>query len=232
MKKSVSFTLAGTLAAVLLTLLSAGVQAQTVYRIVGPDGRVTFSDTPPPAAVAKPASKTGSTTMASTAAAGNLPFELRQVVNRYPVTLYTGNDCVPCGAGRALLTSRGVPFVERTINTNEDTQALQRLSGDNSLPFVTIGGQQLKGFSDVEWTQFLDAAGYPKTSQLPANYRNAPASPLVAVQAPATPAQGQGQATAGADGAEPAITTVNRRPAPAPARAPTTNAENPAGIKF
>jgi hypothetical protein len=54
---------------------------------------------------------------------------------------------------------------------------LQRLSGDTSVPFATIGSQQLKGFSDVEWTQFLNAAGYPQTSVLPASYRPPPPRP-------------------------------------------------------
>ena len=36
-------------ALVLAGLLAAPVMAQGVYRIVGPDGRVTFSDQPPPA---------------------------------------------------------------------------------------------------------------------------------------------------------------------------------------
>ena len=40
------------------------------------------------------------------------------------------------------------------------------------------GGQQLKGYSDLEWKQYLDAAGYPKSSQLPSGYRNPPAAPL------------------------------------------------------
>ena len=116
-----------------------------------------------------------------------LPYELRQVVQRYPVTLYTRDDCQPCDAGRSLLTTRGVPFAERTVKTNQDNEALQRLTGQNSLPLLTIGSQQVKGFLDSEWTQYLDAAGYPSSSRLPSGYRVPPATPLVA-QVPAAPA--------------------------------------------
>lgn len=207
-----------------LTLLAASLysplsHAQQVYRIVGPDGKVTFSDQPPPAAsnakvnAATPGGGGG-------AASAGLPFELRQVAGKYPVTLYTGQNCGPCGAARNMLTSRGIPFSERTITTNDDIQALQRLSGDASLPFATIGGQQLKGFSDAEWTQFLNAAGYPATSILPANYRPPAPTPLVAVNTP--PA-----AAAGGAGARPAARPA--APAPTPIEAP---ANNPAGIKF
>lgn len=203
----------------------AAAMSQTVYRVVGPDGRVTFSDQPP---VAAPAS--GVTAAApgggSGAAGAALPYELRQVANRYPVTLYTGPDCVPCGSGRALLNGRGVPFAEKTVTTNDDIAALKRLSGETALPFLTIGGQQLRGYSDTEWGQFLDAAGYPKTSQLPSAYRNPPASPLVASQTPAPSTSGTPP-----QGAERPI-IVNRGVA-APAPAPTgPTRDNPAGIRF
>jgi len=190
-------------------------QAQQVYRIVGPDGKVTFSDQPPP-----PASKATVTAAGAGAAGGiatgSLPFELRKVVGQYPVTLYTGENCGPCASARSMLTTRGVPFAEKTVITNEDAQALQRLSGDNSLPFLTIGSQQLKGFSDAEWTQFLDAAGYPKSSTLPANYRQAPATPLVTIAPAAAPTN-----TAGRPPGSAAPTT--------PVTPPTSN---PAGIRF
>ena len=182
------------------TLASPLAQAQQVYRLVGPDGKVTFSDRPPPAASAAAAAKgSANVSGANAAAAGNtaaagLPFELRQVAAKYPVTLYTSDNCVPCASGRSLLTTRGVPFTEKTVSTAEDSQALKRLSGETSLPFVTIGGQQqLKGFSDAEWTQYLDAAGYPPSSVLPAGYRAPAAAPLVAVTAApaaATPSSG------------------------------------------
>ena len=160
-----------------------GAQAQTVYRIIGPDGKVTFSDKPPANAEQGKIATTG--TGAVAAASGTaLPFELRQVASKYPVTLYSAPDCGPCATGRSLLSSRGIPYSERTVTSNEDIAALQRLAGESSLPFLTIGGQRIKGFSDQEWTQYLDAAGYPKTSVLPAAYKPAPATPLISLQKP------------------------------------------------
>ena len=207
------------LASLLMTLACFSAQAQGVYRIVGPDGKVTFSDRPPADANAKPA--LSATAPANTDANGALPYQLRQVANRFPVTLYTGNECQPCTSARNLLTSRGIPFTERTVSSNEDIAALQRLSGNASLPFGTIGGQQLSGFSEGEWMQYLDAAGYPKQSQLPRNYRQPAPTPLVAVKA-AEPAPG---AAAPAPAARPA----SRPPAPVN-EGPTPS--NPAGIRF
>ena len=104
--------------------------AQQIYRIVGADGRVTFSDKPPPDAKGKAnAAPMASLSGAGSSQTASLPIELRDAVNRYPVTLYTAPDCVPCGTGRAMLSARGVPFTEKTVTSNEDIEALKRLGG-------------------------------------------------------------------------------------------------------
>jgi glutaredoxin len=200
-------------------ILGVASQAQTVYRIVGADGKVTFSDKAP---VSADQGKVVGTGVGANGAASNtgLPFELRQIVSKYPVTLYTSNKCSPCDAGRALLVSRGVPFIERTVGTAEDSESLQRISGDTSLPFVTIGAQRIRGFTDAEWIQYLDAAGYPKSSVLPANYKNPAPTPLVALQKPAPVAPK-------AEEKPPAPT-----PIPPPGAAPAKSPDNPAGIVF
>lgn len=206
--------------------IAPAAHAQQVFRIVGPDGRVTFSDKPPidartPAAAAPSAPEPRAAGPSASGGNQALPFALRGVAIKYPVTLYTGPNCAPCGSGRNLLIGRGVPFTEKTVTTNEDLDALQRMSGALSLPVASIGGQQLKGYSETEWSQYLDAAGYPKSSQLPASYRNSPPTPLVAVQALAPkPAQ--------TGAAEPAAAA----PAPAPIFAPAPAPSNPAGIRF
>ena len=198
-------------------LIAAGAIAQPVYRNVDKNGKVTFSDQPPAANVQPTAPRGGGAAAGATGA--GLPYELRQVVQRYPVTIYTGEDCVPCGTARSMLTTRGIPFDERIVKTNEDIDALQRLSGQNSLPLLTIGAQQLKGYSDGEWSQYLDAAGYPKSNQLPAGYNRPPAQPLVAAQ----------QAAAPRPAAAPAPPAA---PAPAPAAPTGPTPSNPAGIQF
>jgi glutaredoxin len=202
--------------AILVWGLTAAATAQTVYRIVGTDGKITFSDKPP---ITPEQGKVASTGIgANGSGTGNsLPFELRQIASRYPVTLYTAAECQPCVSGRTFLNARGIPFNERTVNSPDDTAALQRIGGgDSSLPLLSIGAQKLKGFSDSEWGQYLDLAGYPKSSALPNGYKNPAATPLVAVQAPQI-AKSKPEPIA-----EPAP--------PPPAVGPTPS--NPAGIKF
>ncbi|XAH21315.1 glutaredoxin family protein [Xylophilus sp. GW821-FHT01B05] len=206
-------TFAPRLALLLLCALGASAQAQQVFRIVGPDGKVSFSDRPEAPAQARVAPVNTRNSGAPNTA--NLPYELKQAADRYPATLYSADNCEPCNSARALLKARGVPFTEKTITTSEDSDALQRLSGDTSLPFATVGAQQLKGFSSTEWTQYLDAAGYPQQSQLPANYQAPAPSPLVAKRSAPPPAAPAPRAN---------IPTLPAAPASAPA--------NPAGIQF
>lgn len=205
--------LAAVAALVGLSLCGANALAQ-VYRIVGPDGRVTFSDRPPPDAKATPAQTMPLPAGGASSNAG-LPLELRNATSRFPVVLYTGVDCAPCVSARSFLSRRGVPFSEKTVTSDEDIKALQGLAGVARLPFATIGSQHVRGFSEPEWAEYLDAAGYPKVSQLPPTYRNPAPSPLVAVQ-----------------------TQPRTAPTPeAPARAEVPsesgpNPDNPAGIRF
>jgi glutaredoxin len=197
-----------------LLLVAAGAMAQPVYRHVDRSGNVSFSDQPP-AANAQPAAQGSGSAPAAVTGAG-LPYELRQVAQRYPVTLYTSEDCAPCATARSMLVTRGIPFDERTIKSDADVQALQRLSGQNGVPLLTIGAQQLKGYLDGEWSQYLDAAGYPKSNQLSTGYSRPPAQPLVAVQEAPSPAR-----------AAPAPSA----PPPVPAATGPTP-DNPAGIRF
>ena len=198
----------------LLALLMAGAAQAQVYRNVGPDGRVTYSDQPPPAG-ARAAG--GSAAPGGESSGGALPYQLSQTAQRYPVTLYSSSDCAGCNAGRNLLINRGIPFTEKTVQSNDDLAALQRLAGGTSLPVVTIGQQRVTGFSDQDWSQYLDAAGYPKTSQLPGSYRRPSPTPLVAARAPAPAPQ-----TAASAPAQP----------PEPSIAPARNTSNPAGLRF
>jgi glutaredoxin len=173
----------------LLTLLAltAALPALAQYKVVGPDGKVTYTDRP----VAPPAGGQVQTMRAAAAAAAAnrapLPLELRAAAERFPVTLYTSTDCAPCDSGRQLLQARGIPFVEKTVSSDEDIAALQRLTGSRTVPAMTVGAQAMRGLLEADWQNLLDLAGYPKESKLPRGWSAGPAVPLVT--RPAAPAQ-------------------------------------------
>jgi glutaredoxin len=156
----------------LLLLLGSATAHAQLYKWVAPDGKVTYSDTPPPAAATRVETKP--VTSGSTVSVG-LPFELSQAMKNHPVTLYTTRDCVPCDDGRKLLSQRGVPFSEKTVHTNEDILQFRQVAGDSQLPVLTVGRTKESGFEASVWNAVLTAAGYPETSRLPKTYRNPPA---------------------------------------------------------
>lgn len=160
---------------VCLPLMLSGLlsPAWGAYKIVGPDGRVTYTDRPPADQVARPLGKPSAGISAVA-----LPYELQQVVNRHPVTLYTTRECSACENGRQLLQSRGVPYTEKTVDTPDDIRVFNAQENSTQLPLLKVGGKQLVGLQQSEWSAYLDAAGYPKQSKLPPGYVQPAASPL------------------------------------------------------
>jgi glutaredoxin len=176
-----SYLLAGSL----LAGLCIGAQAQGLYRSVAPDGTVTYSDTPP--AQARNVQPVNASTGEPSPAAlptqvdvAALPADVRQAFSTYPLTLYTTNNCAPCNDGRTLLQNRGLPYVEMTVNTTKDMQAFQQKTGTNNggFPALTVGNKTLSNFNSAEWDNYLNAAGYPATSRLPASYQNPAPQPM------------------------------------------------------
>ncbi|MBI5258509.1 MAG: glutaredoxin family protein [Burkholderiales bacterium] len=192
--------------------LAAALPALAQYKVVGPDGKVTYTDRPP-------TEQQGKATPMRVDAGGapstaNLPAELRQVVQRFPVVLYTAPECAPCDAARTMLRQRGIPLAERTVASNDDVPLLERATGGRSVPAITVGAQATNGYSATQWNNLLDLAGYPRESRLPRDYAAAPATPIAGRPAPA-----------------PAPAPQPEREAPRPV-APPPVAEPASGIRF
>jgi glutaredoxin len=191
-------------AAALLAVTSTA--AQSLFKIVGPDGRVTYTDRAPSASDGRAVPVNRETGSANDPA---LPFALRQVAARFPVTLFTSSDCGEgCSMARSLLARRGIPYRERTASSAEDRDAWVSIVGGTESPTLHVGAQALRGFTPSTWEETLDLAGYPKTSALPANYPPPAATPLIPPRVAASPP-----------------------PAPRAAPAQDTSA-NPGGIRF
>ena len=209
---------------VLCCALLCSTGALALYKVIGPDGKVSYTDQAP---VESGANKVTPLPSAGTQSSGvtNLPADLRQAVARYPVVLYSLPDgCEPCDQGRQLLKQRGIPFTERLIVTTADVESLNSLTGSREAPVMVIGSQVSKGFAASVWNQYFDLAGYPKESRLPANFNFGQATPLTKLQAATNPA-----ADAEYSGRTPR--SANRAPA---ARAPEPAAPRPApdAIRF
>ncbi|MDP9044714.1 MAG: glutaredoxin family protein, partial [Pseudomonadota bacterium] len=138
-----------------LLALAAATGAQAQYKVIGPDGKVTYTDRPPAASTAK-VTALGTHADASAAVDASLPLDLRQPVAKYPVTLYTvSGACDPCQSARQMLRQRGIPYAEKQVQSPEDTDALERLSGGRDAPTLAIGSQFLRGLAPDVWSSYL-----------------------------------------------------------------------------
>jgi glutaredoxin len=203
---------------VALALVGLTLPAAALYKVVGPDGRITYTDRPPTDTAARVTTINRSGVNEVPAPQDGLPADLRQTATRYPVTLYSAGDCPPCDTGRQMLVQRGVPFTEKLIVSNDDAAAMERVLGARTVPSLTIGSQALRGLSQDEWASYLDAAGYPRESKLPKNWQAPAAAPMVerSIPRPAAP--------------QAAVASAPARSAPAAATPVVPPA--PAGIRF
>jgi len=152
-----------------LLLCAAGANAQ-MYKWVDAKGVVHYTDTPPPDKKAAEVKASGG---AATEAA--LPYELAAAVRTAPVTLYTASSCNACDMGRKLLQTRGIPFSEKTVASDDDLARLKEAGSDGQLPLLLVGRSKLVGFEAGAWNGALSNAAYPAQRMLPANYKQAAA---------------------------------------------------------
>jgi hypothetical protein len=155
--------------ALLALLIAAGATAQTqqVYRYVDAEGRVVYSDKPPPPnAREAQAKRVGQNTIETS----DLSYSEVMAQERFPVTLYTFGCGTVCDTASALLNKRGVPHTVVDVGQSGGAEKLKRLTGGLDAPALQVGDQYATGFNESRWQNLLNDAGYPKT---PAP-RNAP----------------------------------------------------------
>ena len=162
MRASIVFLAAS--AALLLSSLHAQSQS-TVYRWVDKDGKVQFSDSPPPAEARDTTQKRMGGGYVDE---GQMPYATQVAMRRYPVVIFVSDDCGDvCVQARALLNRRGIPFSEKNAQTNPDDAAeLKKLAGALQVPLMQVGTNTVKGYLEEEWQSALDEAGYAR-SRLP-----------------------------------------------------------------
>jgi glutaredoxin len=150
----------------------AQVAEAQMYKWIGANGKIVYSDTPPPASAKKLVSKS----MEGAGQQSNVKFppDLEIAVRKNPVTLYatvSSTPCAACNEARNMLKQNGIPFTEKTIDTKDDVEKLRQVSGDTQLPLMLVNKAKFAGFDVIEWRTALSTAGYPETSILPKDYR-------------------------------------------------------------
>jgi len=134
-----------------------------LYKWIDSNGRVQYTDTPPPPEARKVEEQK---IIKNTIATDGQPFAVQDAAKRNPVTLWTSDCGELCTKARDYLSKRGVPYSVRNPSRANEQEAWKRVSGGgNEVPLLLVGtARTLKGFDEGEWAAALDAAGYPRTA--------------------------------------------------------------------
>ena len=169
-----------------LVLVAGPAFAGELYKWVDKDGKVHYTDQPPP-----PEAKTAERKkLGDRPSEAQLPYGLQQAVKNFPVTLYNADCPDACGKATAFLNKRGIPFTDRVVQDPATAEELKALTGGKLVvPVLKVGKQVLTGYEEGQWNATLDAAGYPRTPVAPVRPSAPPAKPAKPEQpAPAVPA--------------------------------------------
>jgi glutaredoxin len=148
--------------AVLLPMLVAagGALAGNVYKSVGPDGRVVYSDVPPASG------KVEKTLQLESAPASPLPAIYREALRRVRaesaataeptagVVFYAAAWCGYCRQARAYMSAKGIAYREIDIDSNDGMVAFARVGGQG-VPLLVAAGKRLQGFSVGSYDGFF-----------------------------------------------------------------------------
>lgn len=145
-----------------LLLVSGMAVAAGMYRWTDENGKIHYTDTPPPVT----ARSVEKRKLGDQPGSGPVPYEVQQAVKKYPVTLFNSDCGASCTDAKALLAKRGVPFTENIPDTNPAAaEALRKITGGELLvPVLVVGTDTIKGFEEGQWNAVLDMAGYPKSA--------------------------------------------------------------------
>jgi glutaredoxin len=144
------------------------------YRWVDEQGRVHYTDTPPPPS-AKDAKKKN---LKGNAVGAQQSYELTKAMQESPVTLYTHPDCKDaCQMARSVLNRRGVPFTEVQTFDPQGLEKLKAVSGGITVPVMVVGALVEKSVSESAFNNALDVAGYPRPGVARARDQKAPPPP-------------------------------------------------------
>ena len=166
----------------LIVLISSAalVQAET-YKWVDAEGKVHYSDHPPPPDVRKSERKQLRDKPGEVA----LPYVLQQATKNFPVTLFVYECGEGCTQAQNFLLKRGVPHTAKDPTAPGMREELKKVTGGDAIvPVLQVGRRVLRGFEESTWNAALDDAGYPKTALVPLRPAAAKPAPGVPQAAP------------------------------------------------
>ena len=151
----------------LLILTATAAIADTLYKVVGPDGKITYTDQPP----ADPKSAkalTFSDLPASPLPPAVLKYQaelLKGMNNRLAtagkfespgtVTLFSATWCGYCKKAKAFLQAKRISYHEYDIDSPNGALSYVEAGGKRGVPLLIADGKRLQGFSEAAYDSFF-----------------------------------------------------------------------------
>jgi len=149
------------LACLLLASLASGPSLADLYKWVDENGKVHYTDTPPPGKKAKRLdlkvpSITGAPVISTVSGPSPSPGAAAVQTS---VKIYTTTWCGYCKRAKAYMQARGVRFEELDVETSSQGQVEFRSIGGRGVPVILVGNQRMDGYSQESLDAMLRQAG-------------------------------------------------------------------------
>jgi glutaredoxin len=144
------------------SVLVSAVSAQQLYKSVGPDGKIVYSDRPPAEGrVEKTMKFENLPTSALPASAASYVEQLRRMragpsLPTASVVLYSASWCGYCRQAKAYLAGKAIAYQEVDIDTSSGMSSFAQAGGaGGGVPLLLAGGQSVRGFSAAAYDAFF-----------------------------------------------------------------------------
>jgi glutaredoxin len=137
--------------------------ADTLYKSVGPDGKIIYSDKPPASGNVQktlsfkhlPSTQIPASTSARLAQLRNNKTASNPKINAGKVTLYTASWCGYCKQAKAYLASQKIDYREIDVES-EDGMVEFSQAGSGGVPLLVAGKESVRGFSSEAYDAILN----------------------------------------------------------------------------
>ena len=135
--------------------LAAGTSTETtLYKSLGPDGKIVYSDRPPVSGAAKkmtfenlPASPLSAETLAYIEELQKTSSTATPATRTGEVLLFAAAWCGYCKKAKVYLAAKHISYREVDVDTKAGKVAYAQAGGKNGIPLLLANGQRVSGFS-------------------------------------------------------------------------------------